>query len=304
VDGTPPAVAMTSGQQITPNQPVSFAVADSESGVYSISLSVDGQDVADYGGTDADEGFGPPVPANGRFSYSSVGPWGYGTHDWRITAVGNVGNQANVSGTFFVGLSPPSGGSSGGGKPSSGVKGGRGKVTLKGRVGRLQLDSSTQADVIAFAGQPDAAATGSFITGSPRYANFFAMGYFCQGSERVSTSPVGNSDYCSTVFYINRKTKRLTAFYTSSRRYSIDGAFPGMSSGQAQRRIQQIPISGCQQGFGLGSRTTHASLLAAVVGGRASLRRVDGRTLDELFGGRLVSLSLESNGHPVGLLFC
>jgi len=171
-------------------------------------------------------------------------------------------------------------------------------------VGRLQLDSSTQADVIAFAGQPDAAATGSFITGIPRYANFFAMGYFCQGSERVSTSPVGNSDYCSTVFYINRKTKRLTAFYTSSRRYSIDGAFPGMSSGRAQRRIHQIPISGCQQGFGLGSRTTHASLLAAVVGGRASLRRVHGRTLDELFGGRLVSLSLESNGHPVGLLFC
>jgi hypothetical protein len=303
LDGTPPAVAMTSPATISPSQSVSFAVADAGSGVATISVAIDGQDVADYGTYD------DSLPANGTLTISpdqtyAQSPWSLGAHYWAIVATDHAGNQANVSGSFFVGISPPSPGSGGAAKPSSGVIGGRGRVTLSGRVGRLQLDHSTQADVITFAGQPGAAATGSFDTGSLGYANFFAMGYSCQDTESASTIGIDNSDYCSTVFYINRKTKRLTAFYTSSRHYSIDGASPGMSTRQAQRRIHQIPTGGCEDGFGLGNRGTHASFVGAVVGGHAAERTVHGRTIEELFGGRMASISLESNRHPVGLLFC
>ncbi len=93
LDNTPPTVVMTSSPTIRTSQAVSFRVADAESGVASISLSIDGTDVADYGGQS-----GNGLPANGVFSYP--GPWSLGRHKWQIQATDNVGNQATVNGQF------------------------------------------------------------------------------------------------------------------------------------------------------------------------------------------------------------
>lgn len=97
VDGTPPSVSLTSPGTIRPSQSISFSATDAESGVASLSLLVDGQDVADLSGNS--------LPPNGSFSYA--GPWSVGRHTWEIQASDNVGNQADVKGSFVAANPPP-----------------------------------------------------------------------------------------------------------------------------------------------------------------------------------------------------
>jgi hypothetical protein len=99
IDGTPPTARMTSPGTIRPSQSISFSVTDADSGVGSISLLVDGQDIEDFGGYS-----GNSVPANGSFSYA--GPWSLGRHSWQIEDSDNVGNQSDVRGSFSV-ANPP-----------------------------------------------------------------------------------------------------------------------------------------------------------------------------------------------------
>lgn len=99
LDGTPPSVTMTSPATISPSQSVSFAVTDAGSGVASISVAIDGQDVADYG-TDGDA-----LPGNGSITISpdqtyTQAPWSLGEHSWAIVATDNAGNTGNITGTF------------------------------------------------------------------------------------------------------------------------------------------------------------------------------------------------------------
>lgn len=103
------------------------------------------------------------------------------------------------------------------------VRGGSGTLTLSGRVGSLQFDQSSEPDVIAIAGPPDATATGNFGAQEPDY---FAMGYTCQEHEAQGWFYVDHFDYCRTIFYINTHTQLLTAFASSSRNYSFRGASP------------------------------------------------------------------------------
>jgi hypothetical protein len=107
-------------------------------------------------------------------------------------------------------------------------------------------------------------------------------------------------DYCRTVFYINTHTELLTAFFSSSSRYSFRGATPGMSSGLSSRRIHVRPYSGCLAGFSLYGHDRHADFFGDVVGGHTKLVRKALR----IDGGHLADLELESNLYPVGLLFC
>ena len=129
--------------------------------------------------------------------------------------------------------------------------GGSGRVTLGGQVGFLHLDRSTEADVISLAGHPDATATGNFRA-IPRDPNYYAIGYVCQEHLGRWLFRVDRFDYCRTVFFINTWTHRLTAFFSSSRRYSFRGASPGMSTAKAARHIHRHALIGCIPGFGLG----------------------------------------------------
>lgn len=155
--------------------------------------------------------------------------------------------------------------------------GGAGRITLSGKVGPLQLDRSTRADVISFAGRPDETATGNFHA-SPASPGYRALAYRCRPGNPVVS--------CQTVFFMNARTRRLVGFTTTSRRYSFRGARTGMTTAAAGRRMRERPVFGCLSGFQLFSTRTRASLVGTVS------------------GGRLTTLSVESNRDPVGVLFC
>ena len=99
LDSTPPTAVMTSPQTIRPQQSVSFSVVDAESGVASISLLIDGQDVDAFGD------YYDPLPTNGALS--APGPWSLGSHTWQIQTTDKVGNQATANGKFVASNAPP-----------------------------------------------------------------------------------------------------------------------------------------------------------------------------------------------------
>jgi hypothetical protein len=175
-------------------------------------------------------------------------------------------------------------------------QGGSGRITLAGHIGSLLFDSSTEADVVAFAGQPTATATRNFGA-IPRDPDAHEMGYVCREHFSRGLMYIDKFDYCRTVFYINTWTQQLDAFYSSSSQYSFRSASPGMSTLTAERHIGRRARGGCLTGFSLGWRHGPASFFGEVAGGRAGKHNT-------IVDGRLTSLALESNRYPVGLLFC
>jgi len=85
------------------------------------------------------------------------------------------------------------------------------------------MDRSTRADVIAVAGRPDVERRGVEYDATP----YIALGYACSSKPNDDAFPVletpgtgRTGPYCKTVFWVNRRTRRLGDFYTSSVRYS------------------------------------------------------------------------------------
>lgn len=112
-------------------------------------------------------------------------------------------------------------------------------VTPTGRVGPLHVDRSTRGDVISFAGKPESESRGWYIRSSP----FDALGYGCNG--RPAASSVGIPG-CKTVFYLDAKTGKLSLLYTSDRRYvDTHGVHVGMSTTEAERRLHELVLVGC-----------------------------------------------------------
>lgn len=246
----------------------------------------------DFGDGDTCFDCGPST----SYVYQQVG-------QYAVTVTVTDSNFATASGTTTIdvgGIPPPTPPSE---QPSSGVHGGAGTITLSGHVGALQLDRSTQADVLAFAGLPDATIVGNFDP-IPHAPNYFALGYSCQASAAVGLGALGGSDYCRTVFYINTRTKRLVGFHTSSRFYAFRRASPGMTTGHARRLMDRVAQSGCLTGFFFFARRNQASLYGEVDGGRTMSHRQGRNTILRVSGGHLEALELESNRHPIGLLFC
>ncbi len=100
MDNTPPSAAMTSPSRITSSQAVSFVVSDAESGVASVTVSIDGVEVDSFDSYDR-------LPPNGQFS--DPGPWDVGPHSWAIQATDNAGNESTVTGGFTAANpTPPS----------------------------------------------------------------------------------------------------------------------------------------------------------------------------------------------------
>lgn len=148
---------------------------------------------------------------------------------YTVTVTVTDSNFATSTGSTTINVTAPPPAVSPSEQPSSGVHGGAGKITLDGRVGALQLDRSTQADALVFAGPPDATAVGNFHA-IPHGPNYFGLGYSCHGNSAIGLAALDGSTYCRTVFYINTKTKRLVGFHSSSPRYTFRGASPGMAT--------------------------------------------------------------------------
>lgn len=168
-------------------------------------------------------------------------------------------------------------------------------VTVTGRIGPLHLDRSKRADVVAFAGRPDAERRGRALGG---YASYEALGYDCHARRSPTTAPlVGRGPYCRTVFYFNRTTGRLETFFTSSGRYSeAHGVRIGMPTAAAERRLHKRLTEGCEQNIYLSSAT--ARLTIAFRGGTSRPPSL------HVTGGHVYAFALHSRRSDVGVFDC
>jgi len=116
-------------------------------------------------------------------------------------------------------------------------------VTTTGKVGPLQLGTSTAADVRTAAGVPDATTTGTF--GIPSFPDYDALGFDCAGQQTADRIPLHvqpqlAGPFCRTIFYVNTATNTLAGFETTSDHYATaQGTTVGMTTAEAERRESQ-----------------------------------------------------------------
>jgi murein DD-endopeptidase MepM/ murein hydrolase activator NlpD len=127
-------------------------------------------------------------------------------------------------------LAPPALGRVGACATTCSAAGGAGVVSLRGTVGALAIDRSTARDVIAFAGAPSAVRDRPGAAGVPPSR---ALLYGC-GSR------------CLTVYFLNRRTGRLSDFFSTSSGFSTArGTRPGMTLRAAQAAEGRRARLGC-----------------------------------------------------------
>jgi hypothetical protein len=163
-------------------------------------------------------------------------------------------------------------------RPPSGGAGGavaqQATVTASGQIGPLQIDESTRADVIAFAGRPTSEVRGNLAPGATRAVD--ALFYGCHVKRNVDQNFA-----CSTIFWIGARTRTLVAFWTRDPHYAtVSGVRVGTPTAAAERATHQIAGAGCGTGFRFGTKRaafaiyvsgSHLGPKARVIGGRVSL---------------------------------
>jgi hypothetical protein len=179
-------------------------------------------------------------------------------------------------------------------------------ISQTGRIGPLHMDRTTPADVIAFAGRPDAERTGAEGIG-PGVPRFRALGYGC--SKKPNDAAFGlvypsngrPGPFCRTVFWINQQTGRLGDFYTASARYSeAHGVRIGMRTEKAERLLHKRVDSGCSDLIYLGR--PHADLTIEFNGG--TQQTVAGSTALTILGGHVEAFALHGPRSEVGVFDC
>jgi hypothetical protein len=153
--------------------------------------------------------------------------------------------------------------------------GGSGTVRVTGRIGTLQLDRSDRADVIAFAGRPDAERENRK---GPGFARYDALGYGCVKTRTPDVFPLAettNGPYCRTIFFIAGKSGKLGTFFTTSARYSEGhGVHIRTLQARAERLLHQRLVVGCETNLYVSSPA--AMLTIAFEGGVERLTSVKG----------------------------
>lgn len=170
------------------------------------------------------------------------------------------------------------------------VRGGGGIITPSGKVGTLRIGRSTLADVIRFAGPPDA--TGTAGTSSPV---ILAYGYGCR-----QTGPIAYIDanvFCHVGFYINADTGRLIEFATDSSRYTALGTIRvGTPTARAAALARSPAIGGCADGIHVHThgRYGYPVLSLLIAGGHLGHPHVtkNGAAVIPVIGGHVDSIVL------------
>jgi hypothetical protein len=164
-------------------------------------------------------------------------------------------------------------------------------ITIDGRIGPLQLDRDTARSIVAFAGRPDALRRSRYPAQTTAYT---ALGYDCRRTQIGWTFDLTyRGPYCTTVFYVNRRTARLADFVTSSGHYvGPRGVRVGTPSAAAERLLHQRLRAAC--GENLGFTTSRALLTLEFIGG--SVRRDR-----SVVGAHLADVVLTSPRHDVGV---
>jgi hypothetical protein len=164
-------------------------------------------------------------------------------------------------------------------------------ITAGGRIGSLQLDRSTRTAVVAAMGRPTAVRTSRFVGA---HVSYTALGYGCHGGERQGTLALTlQGPYCTTVFLINGRTRKLADFFSGSRRYIGPGGIRvGTPSAVAERVLHQRLRRACGENLGLSSRIARMTIEFA--GGTERSDR-------HVVGAHLQDFVLTSRRHDVGL---
>ena len=177
-------------------------------------------------------------------------------------------------------------------------------ISAGGHIGPLRMDRSSQADVVSFAGKPDAERQGGEGGG---FAGFTAVGYGWGATARDDRFPMletargREGPYCETVFWVNRHTGGLADFYTSSRKYEErQGVRIGMKTAQAERLLHRRVDVGCEENVYLGKRD--AALTVGFDGGHP--RKVPGSSTLHLVGGHVYAFTLHGADSDIGIFDC
>lgn len=136
-------------------------------------------------------------------------------------------------------------------------------VTLRGTVGQLTLGKSTEAQVIANLGAPEATGSGSF--GAPAAPHYNGLGYECSLARRRDLRSPGTEGppYCRTVYYVDGANGVLGGLWTTSTRYkTARGTRVGMAQHTASARERKPATRDCKSGI---TEVSHSTLLYLVI---------------------------------------
>jgi hypothetical protein len=172
-------------------------------------------------------------------------------------------------------------------------------VSAAGNVGKLHIDQSDRAAVIAFVGRPEAERHSVERGGSAPYE---ALGYDCGSRLSQQTFPLVSypyhPPYCRTIFWIDVKSGRLENFFTTDSRYlEAHGIRIGMATPIAERLLHRRLFAGCSDNFYVPSAKDR-TLTIAFIGG--VLQRKTGRVI----GGNVYAFVLHSRRRDAGVFDC
>jgi hypothetical protein len=171
-------------------------------------------------------------------------------------------------------------------------------VSATGSIGKLHVDQSDLAALIAFAGRPDAKERGR------EFRPYDALGYDCGSKNSEQTFPLlpypYGPPYCRTIFWIDVPSGKLENFFTSDSRYvEAHGVGIGMPTRRAERLLHRRLFAGCEDNFYLPS-ATHRTLTIAFIGGVVRRPR---RSL-HVVGGHVFAFVLHSRLHDANVFDC
>jgi len=178
--------------------------------------------------------------------------------------------------------------------------GGDGVVSPAGRVGQLQIDQSTPAEIRRFAGAPAFAGRGRtnalFASGLRWYR---ALGYGCSRSQSVGFDPGGAQPThmrCRTIYFVNPRTGKFAAFWTDSTAFrTVKGSRAGMRQAMADRLEGAHARVGALTGISR-SRGTGTLFIENI-----GCTPVGNPNTSPCLGGVVRDLIVEGK-HPIGLL--
>jgi hypothetical protein len=169
------------------------------------------------------------------------------------------------------------------------------RVTAAGRIGPLQINRSTRAAVIGFAGRPTSETQAGESAGSPRVDALF---YGCR-APKGDLDPVAG---CEAIFWIDLHSGKLAVFRTTDSRYvGPHGIRVGTRTATAERALHKKAVVGC--GSTLSVDTKDAYLTLWFYGGKTHIVRQPRYFIHQV-GGRVGELIVHSVKPNPGVIDC